>query len=228
MAADRVAVITGAGGAIGAAFARACAGDGYRVVAVHRTARAGEPDALAADFESAAEIASLGERLASLEGVALLVHAAGSYERGSIEELEPERYEHMRRVNVDAAYAVTRAVLPALRASAGWIVFVNSSVVNQLAPRDVGAYAMTKSALKSLADAVRAEENRHGVGVLSVYPGRTAGTLQERLHDLEGRSYAADGLLQPGDVARAALNAIGLPPTAEVTDLHIRPRRPPS
>jgi NADP-dependent 3-hydroxy acid dehydrogenase YdfG len=228
MAAERVAVVTGAGGAIGAAFARACAEDGYRVVAIHRTARADEPKALTADFESAADVAALCELLASLGDVALLVHAAGSYERGSIDELEPERYERMRRVNVDAAYAVTRAVLPALRAARGWVVFVNSSVVNQLAPRDVGAYAMTKSALKSLADAVRAEENSSGVGVLSIYPGRTAGTLQERLHDLEGRSYAADGLLQPGDVARAALNAIALPPTAEVTDLHIRPRRPPS
>ncbi len=35
-------------------------------------------------------------------------------------------------------------------------------------------------------------------------------------------------LLQPDDVARAVLDAIALPSTAEVTDLHIRPRRPPS
>ena len=225
----RVAVITGAGGAIGGALVRACESDGFQVLPVYRRAdgRSGA-EALFGDLESAVDLAALCERLAALERLSLLAHSAGAYEHGSIESVPAERLERLYRVNVAAAYALTRAALPALRAARGTVVFVNSSVVENQRPASVTPYAMTKAATRAFADGLRAEENQHGVGVLSVYPGRTAGALQENLHQLEQRSYPAADLLQPDDVARAVLDAIALPSTAEVTDLHIRPRRPPS
>ncbi|MGC2391714.1 MAG: hypothetical protein WA621_20145, partial [Candidatus Acidiferrum sp.] len=82
-----------------------------------------------------------------------------------------------------------------------------------------------KHALKAIADALRAEVNELGVRVISVYPGRTATPQQEKIHELEGRSYHSDRLLQPEDVAQAVLNALAMPRTAEVTDIQIRPMR---
>ena len=47
--------------------------------------------------------------------------------------------------------------------------------------------------------------------------------MQKRIHDMEGKPYGPEQLLQPEDVASVILNALSLPPTAEVTDIHIRP-----
>ena len=59
--------------------------------------------------------------------------------------------------------------------------------------------------------------------MITVFPGRTATPMQEEVHRYEGRDYDPERFLQPRDVAAAVLNALALPRTAEVTDLHIRP-----
>jgi NADP-dependent 3-hydroxy acid dehydrogenase YdfG len=82
---------------------------------------------------------------------------------------------------------------------------------------------LTKHALRAIADSLRGEVNPDGVRVLSVYLGRTASEMQERIHQMEGRPYRPELLLQPQDVASVILNALSLPRTAEVTDIHIRP-----
>ena len=64
---------------------------------------------------------------------------------------------------------------------------------------------------------------RHGVRVLSVYLGRTASEMQERIHQMEGKPYRPELLLQPDDVASVVINALSLARTAEVTDISIRP-----
>ena len=84
-------------------------------------------------------------------------------------------------------------------------------------------YAATKHALKGLADGLRQEVNAFGVRVISVFPGRTATPLQASLFELEGRQYVPKRLLQPEDVAAMVVQALALPPTAEVTDILIRP-----
>jgi NADP-dependent 3-hydroxy acid dehydrogenase YdfG len=87
----------------------------------------------------------------------------------------------------------------------------------------VGQYAASKHALKAIADSLRDEVNTEGIRVLSVYPGRTASPLQAAVHQMEGRTYHPERLMQPEDVALAVINALGLPRSAEVTDIHIRP-----
>ena len=94
------------------------------------------------------------------------------------------------------------------------------------ARRLIGQVADAAGAQRALADSLRAEVNGHRVRVLSLFPGRTAGELQERLFRAEEREYAAERLLQPADVARALLGALALARTAECTDLHLRPLAP--
>lgn len=230
----RNAFITGATGAIGAGIADACAAAGYRLHLVCRTfaatAATSYPDqttVYACDLSSDSEVAGLSDELATIGSAALLVHAAGAFDNGTLEEIPPERLDAMYRVNLRSPYAITRALLPALRADHGQIVFVNSSAGAVDGRARIAAYAATKHALRALADAVRADENASGVRVLSIYPGRTAGPMQERLHALEGRRYVPDSLLQPADVAQAVLAALAQPMTAEVTDIHIRPAQAP-
>jgi NADP-dependent 3-hydroxy acid dehydrogenase YdfG len=78
--------------------------------------------------------------------------------------------------------------------------------------------------MRALADSLRDEVNPHGVRVASVFLGRTATTRQAAIFAREGRAYAPERLLQPADVAGIVLTLFTLPPTAEVTNITLRPR----
>jgi NAD(P)-dependent dehydrogenase (short-subunit alcohol dehydrogenase family) len=163
--------------------------------------------------------------LAGADGLDVLVHSAGVLQHGSLESLPVVKLDLQYAVNVRAPFQLTQLLLPALRARRGKVVFVNSSVGGQ-AREFTGSYAASKQALRTLADTLRAEENRFGVRVASIYPGRTATAMQQAVHEWEGRQMHGERLLQPEDVAYAVLTVLGAPDTAEITDLHLRPMSP--
>jgi NADP-dependent 3-hydroxy acid dehydrogenase YdfG len=136
-------------------------------------------------------------------------------------------FDFQYATNVRAPYALTQRLLPSLMAARGQIVFINSSVGLTAKRPDIGQYAATKHALKAIADSLREEVNPKGLRVLTVYLGRTATPMQETISRQEGRAYHPETLLQPEDVASVVLNALMLPPTAEVTDISIRPMARP-
>jgi NADP-dependent 3-hydroxy acid dehydrogenase YdfG len=109
-----------------------------------------------------------------------------------------------------------------LRVSQSRVVFVNSGA-GLHAHAGWSAYAASKHGLKALADALRAEEAEHGVKVTSIYPGRTATPMQERVHQQEGREYDASRFIAPESVAETILLALDLPDDAHLTELTVRP-----
>ena len=231
------AVVTGASGGVGSALSLGLAREGARLLLAGRSGErlealaaavrgAGTPPiVLACDLTEAVA----AERLATLVdtklgGVDLLVHGIGAFSSTPVGETTPEEFDRLYQVNTRAPFLVTRALLPGLCARQGQIAFVNSSV-GLKARRGVGPYAASKHALRAVADALRDEVNALGVRVLSIYLGRTATPMQEAVHRLEGAAYRPELLLQPQDVAEAILDALSLPRSAEVTDLHLRPMR---
>jgi short-subunit dehydrogenase len=100
---------------------------------------------------------------------------------------------------------------------------VNSGA-GQVAHPTWSAYAASKHGLKALADSLRGEEAEHGVRVTTVYPGRTATPMQEKVHDQEGKDYDASAWIRPETVAEAILGVLDLGPDATVTDLSVKPR----
>ena len=155
-------------------------------------------------------------------GLDLLVHCAGYLATGPIESTPIEELDRHYRVNFRAPYLLTQLLLPLLRRRWGRIVFVNSSVVFH--PQEgVGQYAAMKQALRGFADSLRAEVNRHGIRVLTVYPGRTAIGMQERLCNVEQRPYRPERLSQPEDVAATIVAALTMPRTTEVLEILLRP-----
>jgi NADP-dependent 3-hydroxy acid dehydrogenase YdfG len=168
-------------------------------------------------------IAELSERLGREVGrVDVLVHSAGSFEMGPHSKAAIGDLDRQYRTNVRGPYLLTQALLPLLRARHGQVVFINSTVGLE-ARAGVGQYASTQHALRAIADALRAEVNSDGVRVLTVYLGRTATARQKRIFQLEGRRYAPELLMQPEDVAQIVMAAVGLPRTAEVTEIRMRP-----
>lgn len=232
---NRIAVVTGASSGIGKAIALSLANEGARVCLVGRS-----PEKLYAvagcakqfsenistyktDLEIDEEINTLAVSLQkAFGGIDILIHSAGMISVGKIDQASMEDFDRQYRINVRAAYLLTRVFLPALKIRCGQIVFINSSA-GLTARAGVGQYAATKHALKAIADSLREEVNVNGVRVLSVYPGRTASPMQEAVHATENKVYQPEHLMQPEDVASVVINALSLPRTAEVTDISIRP-----
>ena len=103
-------------------------------------------------------------------------------------------------MNLTSAALLTRAALPALRVTGGTVVFVNSGQGLNASP-GWSAYAVSKFGLRAFADALRAEEAEHGVRVTTVFPGRTATPMQEKVHEQEGKEYDAADWSAPETVA---------------------------
>jgi NADP-dependent 3-hydroxy acid dehydrogenase YdfG len=51
--------------------------------------------------------------------------------------------------------------------------------------------------------------------------------MQQRVHELEGRTYDGDRLMQPEDVASVVVSSLTLPRTDVVTDVSVRAQRKP-
>ena len=221
--------ITGASSGIGAALARALYERGDDLVLLARNEERAKqlvavfPDATAVvgDLEHPESLrASLGERMpAMLDSV---LHVAGVVDLGPVSELPAEVWRRTLDVNLAAPAELTRLALPALRAARGRVVFVNSGA-GLNASASWSAYAASKFGLRALADALRAEERGSGVGVTSVFPGRTATPMQQKVHEQEGAEYDEADWIRPESVVTAVLTALDLPRDADLTDIRLRP-----
>ena len=224
---NKRALVTGASSGIGQAIALALAAEGAQIHAVARNWP--EPPAdwqlHNADFTIEADVKRLAAEVsASKAPLDLMIHCAGVLEIGAVAEFSLAQLDKMYQVNVRAPFLLTQLLLPDLTKSSGQIVFMNSSAA--IAPNAaLAGYSSTKSALKLVADCLRLEVNASGVRVMSVYPGKTASAMQQRAHELAGKTYDAANLMQPEDVAQMVISALALPKTAEMTDLHIRPMK---
>jgi NADP-dependent 3-hydroxy acid dehydrogenase YdfG len=231
----QTAIITGGGTGVGAALALALATAGASVCLIGRRIETLESVAArvrglgseaicySADLADNSDQLRLAQRLVrELRQVDILIQNAATYAAGPFELGSPAEFDALYQTNVRAPYVLTQALLPMLKARRGQVVFVNSSSGMVAKPMSA-QYDSTKYALKAIADSLRGEVNADGVRVLTVYLGRTATDMQERIHRMQGKPYQPELLLQPEDVASVILNVLSLPPTAEVTDIHIRP-----
>jgi NAD(P)-dependent dehydrogenase (short-subunit alcohol dehydrogenase family) len=233
---EQVAVVTGASSGVGKAIAHSLAAGGASVCMVGRNlaaleamvdggtwSRARMMRAYRADLAVDDDLRALVKQLEhDTPHIDVLVHSAGVIKLGRLEEAPVEDFDRQYRTNVRAPYLLTQALLPRLRARRGQIVFINSSV-GISAKGEVSQYAASKHALRALADSVRQEVNADGLRVLSVFLGRTATPMMAAIHQIEGRTYHPERLVQPEDVAFVVVSMLALPRTAEVTDVNIRP-----
>jgi NAD(P)-dependent dehydrogenase (short-subunit alcohol dehydrogenase family) len=172
-------LVTGASRGIGRSIVCHLAASGWDVVAGVRT----EEDAAAIgavgprispvrlDVTDTAHIAALDDALP--DHLDAVVNNAGIFLPCPVEALNADGLLRQQlEVNLIGAIAVTRAVLPRLRRSAGRIVFV-SSVNGRVSFPLFGGYSASKFALEAAADALRMELKPWNVGVIVVQPGET-------------------------------------------------------
>jgi len=222
----RTHLLTGAGSGIGAVLARRLRDSGDELVLLARSA--GRAEDLAREHAGATVLVADLAAPESVLGLDLpdrldsVVHAAGVVGLGAVADLDVATWAEQLRVNLVAPAALTRASLPALRAAAGTVVFLNSGAGLAANPH-WSAYAASKHGLRALADSLRAEESEHGVRVTSVFPGRTATAMQAEVHAQEGRDYDPAQWIRPETVAEAVLHVLDLPRDAVLPELLLKP-----
>jgi NAD(P)-dependent dehydrogenase (short-subunit alcohol dehydrogenase family) len=233
----KCALVTGGGSGIGRALAHALFDAGARVMITGRrdAALAETLDThvrgralgaiCQADLSIEPGVAATAARMIEAFGrVDILIHNAALYERGRVDVQPAAELDAHFALNVRAPYALTQALLPQLQRAQGEIAFINSTVVHNPQPApELAQYVASKKALQAYADVLRGHVNVLGIRVLSIYVGRTATPMQERVAAAVDQPYRPERLLQPADVARAVLNAFAMPRTAEITDLTVRP-----
>jgi NAD(P)-dependent dehydrogenase (short-subunit alcohol dehydrogenase family) len=215
----RVAVVTGAGGGIGAAIARAFADAGARVACVDLTAPTTTlpPEqgiALAADVSVEADTRRAAEAtLAAWGRIDVLVNGASPDDPdGSVLELDPADWSRIFAVHVTGAYLMSRAVLPAMIAGGGGsIIHIASQMGHVGAPGRPG-YCAAKGALIQLARAMALDHAAAGVRVNSLSPGAVEtrrmvlrhGSMEEA-RALNIPRHPIGRLGQPEEIAQGAL-----------------------
>jgi short-subunit dehydrogenase len=226
----RVHLVTGAGSGIGAAAAHALRARGDELVLLARSEeRAHELREL---YDGARVLVADLARPASLEHALVganlpphldsLLHVAGVVDLAPAHDLVAAEVQAQIDVNLVAPMLLTRLCLPALRAARGTVVFVNSGAGLNAHPT-WGAYAASKFGLRGFADALRGEEAAHGVRVTSIFPGRTATPMQEKVHAQESAAYDAEKWIQPATVAATILQVLDLPRDAVIPEISVRP-----
>jgi NAD(P)-dependent dehydrogenase (short-subunit alcohol dehydrogenase family) len=233
----RVWLITGCSAGFGRELALAALAAGDRVMATARrpeqladlAASGGERLRTAmldvTDAQQAA--AAVTQALAEFGRVDVLVNNAGHGSVGAVEELDLADLRALMEVMFFGAVAMTKAVLPHLRAQGSGTIVQVSSMGGQLAMPGFGAYCAAKFALEGLSEALAAEVAPFGIRVLIVEPGafRTGfgGPRMHRSRIIDayqvstGPTRAAiDGMdgTQPGDprkAARAILEVLSSP-----------------
>jgi NAD(P)-dependent dehydrogenase (short-subunit alcohol dehydrogenase family) len=185
------ALVTGASSGIGRATALHLAANGWHVAAVARNTERlaelvagsdGRIVAIEVDLASAHGPHEVAERsAAALGGIDALVNAAGIIDSGAIGDVDVERFDAVMHLNVSAVYALTRAVMPSLRASTRPGAIVNISSVAGLRPfPNLAAYCVSKAALDQLTRCLAIELAPEKIRVNAVNPGVVVTELHRR------------------------------------------------
>jgi NADP-dependent 3-hydroxy acid dehydrogenase YdfG len=235
MSGSRTAVVTGASSGIGAATARALAGDGWTVVCAAR--RQDRVEALAAEIDGVAAVLDVTDR-ASVEAfasglpdeVGLLVNNAGmALGQEPVATADLDAWERMYATNVIGTTRVTQALLPRLIASTGKIVFITSTAADTAYEGGAG-YCGAKAAERMVAGALRLELVDQPVTIHDVAPGmvRTDEFALTRYGGDQARAAAVyAGVAEPlvaEDVAETVRWIASLPRHVDVDRLTVRPR----
>lgn len=230
----KVAAITGAASGIGLACARSLIAAGVRVVLIDRAqdrlaaccAELG-PNALplVADLLKPSECSALLPKILGLAGSLDIFHAnAGAYIGGDVTQGNPDDWDRVLNLNVNAAFRSVHAVLPYMvERKAGDIVFT-SSIAGIVPVVWEPIYTASKFAVQAFVHTTRRQVAKHGVRVGAVAPGPVVTALLDDWPKAKMEEALASGsLMQPEEVADAVRYMLTRPRHVTIRDLVILP-----
>ena len=235
--AGKNAIVTGAGSGVGEAIAAEFAREGARVVTVGRTAEKLDNARLSAG-EAAERILPCPADVASRAGVDavmafareqlgrvdILVNNAGTnVPKRKLTELSIDDFEHMVNVNLNGAFYFIHAVLPEMRQRRDGVILNVSSIAGVRPTVLAGTgYNASKHGMAALSLSVHLEEGKNGIRCCLICPGEINTPILRNRPVMPSEEARAQ-MLQPEDLAAAAMLCATLDPRATIPELIITP-----
>ncbi len=240
--AGQVAIVTGASSGIGAATARAMAGEGAAVtVAARRTDRlerlaeaierdGGQALAAPTDVADRQSVRDMVRRTVNVHGtVDILVNNAGVMLLAPVHKRKVDEWDRMIDVNVKGLmYCIAETLPLMLERQRGFIVNVGS-VAGRRALRGGAVYSGTKFAVRGISEGLRHElAPQEGIRVVDVQPGVVDTELGQHVTDQDmregfARMWGNRRKLDAEDIARAIVWVVTQPAHVNINEVLIRP-----
>ncbi|KAB1083811.1 SDR family oxidoreductase [Neorhizobium galegae] len=230
----KVAAVTGAASGIGLECARALLAEGVSVALVDRAGDTLDklcselgPNAfpLAIDLTDSASVATMMPRILDRFGKLDIFHAnAGAYVGGDVVEGDPDAWDRMLNLNINAAFRSVQAVLPHMVERKTGDIIMTSSIAGLVPVVWEPIYTASKHAVQAFVHTVRRQVAKHGIRVGAVAPGPVITALisdwpQAKLDE----AIAAGGLMEATEVAEAVMFMLSRPRNITIRDLVILP-----
>ena len=240
---DQVALVTGASSGIGAATARELADAGASVaLAARREDRlesladeiqteGGEALVVPTDVTEETQVREMIETTVSeLGGLDVLVNNAGVMLLEPVATADPEDWQQMLDLNVQAVMVASQAALDVMRESGEGDIVNLSSVAGRKAYAGSSGYNASKFGVTAFSESLREEVADSDIRVTSIEPGFVDTELPEHIPDEDQREMVDEMLegitpLEPEDVARSIRFAVSQPTHVDINELLIRPTR---
>jgi len=227
--------VTGAASGIGLACARAMLAAGASVVLIDRAGDrlralcdelgpAAHP--LVIDLMDGPGVSGMFPKILDLAGGLDILHAnAGAYVGGPLAEGNPDVWDRVLNLNVNAAFRSVHAVLPHMIAQRSGDIIMTSSIAGLVPVVWEPIYTASKHAVQAFVHTVRRQVAKHGIRVGAIAPGPVVTALvsdwpKEKLED----ELAKGGLIEPKEVAEAVLFMLTRPRNVTIRDLVILPQ----
>jgi ribitol 2-dehydrogenase len=231
---QKVVAVTGAASGIGLECAKTFLNVGARVVLIDYAADKLQeicaglgPEAvpLVVNLTDPASVNAMMPRLLEKTGQLDIFHAnAGSYVGGEVLGGDPDAWDRMLNLNVNAVFRCIHAVLPHMVERKTGDIIVTSSVAGFIPVVWEPIYTASKHAIQAFVHTLRRQVSKHGIRVGEVAPGPVVTALlkdwpKAKLDD----ALASGSLMEPKEVADAVLFMLTRPRNVTIRDLVILP-----
>lgn len=233
--AGKVAAITGAASGIGLECARTLIGAGARVVLIDRAEEAlssacaelgDQAIPLRIDLTDPQSMKAMMPQVLEKAGQLDIFHAnAGAYVGGEVLGGDPDAWDRMLNLNINALFRSVHAVLPHMVERRSGDIIVTSSIAGLVPVVWEPIYTASKHAVQAFVHTLRRQVAKHGLRVGAVAPGPVVTALIKDWPKAKiEEEMAAGGLMQPVEVAQAVLFMLTRPRNVTIRDLVILPQ----
>jgi ribitol 2-dehydrogenase len=230
----KVAAITGAASGIGLECARIFLQAGAKVVLIDRdqeklqrlTDELGENAyPLVIDLLNPQQVSGMLPGILAAAGRLDIFHAnAGAYIGGPVAEGDPDVWDRVLNLNINAAFRSVQAVLPHLIEQKSGDILFTSSIAGVVPVIWEPIYTASKFAVQAFVHSTRRQVAQYGVRVGAVLPGPVVTALLDDWPKAKMEEALANGsLMQPREVAEAVLFMVTRSKHVTVRDLVILP-----
>lgn len=230
----KVAAITGAASGIGLSCAKTMLDAGAKIVLIdrdegklHTICKEIGTNAypLVVDLMDGNAVSAMAPKIIDLAGGLDIFHAnAGSYIGGKVTDGDPDVWDQVLNLNINAAFRSIHAVLPHMTQQQSGDIIMTSSIAGIVPVHWEPIYTASKFAVQAFVHTIRRQVMNDGIRVGAVAPGPVVtALLDDWPKEKMDEALASGSLMQPEEVAEAVLFMLSRPRNVTIRDIVILP-----